>query len=224
MTALNEDITLEELFVAVQKEKVELFTLSLHALIDKHRDELTLENKAASFIAIFAHLIYLKSVRLLPQEVEESQENNEIAFMPNAEEYCSFRQVAATFSTKEREQTAHFLRSLSLPQEPVIRQAPEIPLNIEEFSRLFSQVWQQAQERYSTIVEEEWRVADALDELRYALATQRLLFNDLFSPTYSKDRLIVTFLAILELMKNQEAYLVKDLKLGVYLCTAQNRS
>lgn len=201
--------TLEELFIAVQKEKLKLSEISLHTLIDQNRDELTLENKAAPFIAIFAHLIYLKSLQLLPQESNEQEEIEEASLFVDPEEYSSFKEAAKTFSTKEREQSAHYLRNLNVPQEQFPRQEPMIELGIEEFSRLFSEVWKQAQERFSTISEEEWKVADALAELRSALLHDRILFQDLFSPEYSKERLIVTFLATLELMKNQEAHLIQ---------------
>ena len=209
--------SLETLYISIQKEKIQLFDISLHALIEEHREELTLENKGAPFIAILAHLIYLKSLQLIPQQKEEFiEEEPEATQLIDQEEYCSFRQAAKTFSAKEREQTAYFLRSLPPHQEQVMRQEAMIALGIEEFSRLFSQIWQQAQARCSTIVEEEWKVSDALSRLRIELFNHRLLFDDLFSITHSKDQLIVTFLAILELMKNQEAYLIRDQISGVW--------
>lgn len=202
----------------IQKEEIQLFDISLHGLIEKHREEFTLENKGAPFIAIVAHLIYLKSLHLLPKEDEEltDEKISEILEFIDAEEYCTFQQAAKTFSAKQQEQNDYFLRGpVPLLDLPVSQEAM-IPLGIEEFSRLFSQVWQQAQERCLSIVDEEWKVSDALSMLKEKLTHGRLLFNDLFSLDHSKEQLIATFLAMLELMKNQEVSLVKEQTSGLW--------
>jgi segregation and condensation protein A len=212
---------LDTLIASIQKEEIQLFDISLHALIEKYRPELTLENKGAPFIAILAHLIYLKSVKLIPTKEEPlDEEEQETPLVFDAGAYSSFQQAAKAFSMKEKEQSAYFLRgTLPIEDRPTSREMM-IPLGIEEFSRLFSTLWQEAQNRCSTIVEEEWKVADALVSVRNDLRCGRILFNDLFSLDHSKERLIVTFLAILELMKNQEAFLVQEQTSKLWYITA----
>ncbi len=203
-------ITIDELLLQVQKKEVEIFDLSLTDLAREFRQNECALYPGARFIAGLAHLIYLKAQGLVPPEVEAIEEEDfEAMRLQSIEEYAIFRDTAKSFSLKEREQSESYWRPPThIPEE--IPRPFHVPLDLEEFSRLFMNIWQQAKDRSVSIYEEEWSVADALKIVRLQLEQKRLSIHELFPLDFSKEQLIVTFLAVLELLKNQEASLIKE--------------
>jgi len=204
---------IDELLLQVQKKEIELFEINLTDLARKFRSEqdISILYPGAKFIAGLAHLIYLKAQALVPAEEEKTEEEDfaELS-LQKIEEYTHFKEVAKSFSLKEREQADCFWRPQAPPPAEEIPRPFFVPLDLEEFSRLFMQIWEQAKTRDICIYEEEWNVADALKIVRLQLIDhKRLSLPILFPLEYSKERLIVTFLAVLELLKNQEASLAK---------------
>lgn len=207
-------IPIDDLLLQVQKKEVEIIDINLTELARKFQEGGLALYPGARFIAGLAHLIYLKAKFLVPDEQLEGEVADEETPVglteEQLEEYRAFKEVARTFSIKEREQGMHFLRSAShIPEKTIVREL-HLPVDIEEFSKLFVQIWQQASSRAHSIYEEEWTVAIGIKIVRHKLLAKRLSITDLFPADYSKEQLIVTFLAILELLKNQEAYLLKE--------------
>jgi segregation and condensation protein A len=211
---------IDELLLQVQKKEVEIFDLDLTSLARDFKQQDVDLYPGARFIAGLAHLIYLKAQGLVPPEEEDElvPEDYEALRLQAVEEYASFRDMAKSFSVKEREQSEFFWRPHVLPPEEVPRPF-RVPCDLEEFSRLFENIWQQAQERTLAIYEEEWTVADALKIVRIKLTQKiRLTIEELFPRDFSKEQLIVTFLAVLELLKHQEASLIKEQNIWYLTC------
>lgn len=203
-------LTIDELLLQVQKKEVEVFDLSLTELAREFRQTECALYPGARFIAGLAHLIYLKAQGLVPPEEEDVPEEELAAVrLQSVEEYATFRDMAKSFSAIEREQSESFWRPTIMPPEEIPRPF-SVALDLEEFSKLFMNIWQQAQDRTLSIYEEEWSVADALKIVRHQLTIKRLSIYELFPQEFSKAQLIVTFLAVLELLKHQEAALLKE--------------
>ncbi len=201
---------IDELLQQVQKKEIEIFDLSLTDLAREFRQNTCALYPGARFIAGLSHLMYLKAQGLVPEDEElVAEEDFESMRLQSLEEYAIFRDVAKSFSIQERVQADSFWRPTIVPPEEIPRPF-HVPLDLEEFSKLFMNIWQQAKDRAVSIYEEEWSVADALKIVRLALALKRLSIHELFPLEYSKEQLIVTFLAVLELLKNQEAALIKE--------------
>ncbi|MBS0633868.1 MAG: hypothetical protein JSR37_00205 [Verrucomicrobia bacterium] len=212
-------VTIDDLLLQVQKKEIEIFDLSLTDLAREFQQQEYALYPGARFIAGLAHLIYVKAQGLVPpdEEADSTEEDFEALRLQSVEEYATFRDVAKDFSSKEREQSDFFFRPHILPPEEVPRPF-HMPLDLDEFSRLFINIWQQAKDRSVSIYEEEWSVADALKIVRLQLAEKQLTIHELFPQEYSKERLIVTFLAVLELLKNGEARLFKEQNVWCLSC------
>lgn len=197
---------------ALDPTEVEIFEISLCALAARFHELEGSLAKGAFFIALLAHLIYLKSAKLLPPAQEEQESIEELlpGVFQELEEYDLFQKAAKEFAAYEREQALHFLKG-PVPLPDLTIPKPElVVLEIDAFSRLFGTLWREAQDRVAQIFEEEWKVADLLQFIRHQLGKSQLFFQDLFRVEFSKDRLIATFLAVLELLKNQEAEFVQE--------------
>lgn len=210
--------TIDDVLLQVQKKEIEIFDLSLTELAREFQQQDYTLYPGARFIAGLAHLIYVKAQGLVPPEEEvATEEDFEALRLQSLEEYAAFRDVAKDFSAIEREQNESYFRPHILPPEEVPRPF-HMPLDLDEFSRLFINIWQQAKDRSFSIYEEEWSVADALQIVRLQLVEKRLSIHELFPQEFSKERLIVTFLAVLELLKNAEAKLYKEQNVWYIAC------
>jgi segregation and condensation protein A len=202
---------IDALITQVQERTVDLFDINLTELARKFQCEGTYElQEGAKFIAGLSHLMYLKAVKLVPQEEKVEVCDCEPETELFVQEYSSFKQVAELFSRKEKEQSYRFARKPLFEVIPPLKPVLSPPISLDEFSRLFSQILEQAEKRHVTISDDSYHLHDVLDEVRKRLKKGRILFTDLFNLELGKLLLISTFLAVLELMKNQEARLISE--------------
>lgn len=202
---------IEAIIIRVQEREVDLFDIDLTELAQNFQKDGSIKLlEGTKFIAGLAHLMYLKAVKLIPQEKEAQEELFEESTELFLQEYASFKQVAQIFTLKEREQSFRFPRKplfeVIVPAKPVLSQS----ISLDEFSKLFSKMLENAQRRNVTILEEMYTLSDIIEGLRQRLKQARLSFEELFCLDFAKPLLIITFLAVLELMKNQEARLLSE--------------
>lgn len=161
-----------------------------------------------------ASLIWLKSKLLLPKHEQIAPE--EAPLDPEfekrqQEEYCRFKEVAKVLATREEKQKNHFVRGWNGNDEPPTKKLGIEHISLEELASLFQQVLAKAAPSKPQINEEIWQVSDKIEWLRkHLFENGSCEFYTLFSSQLCKEELIVTFLALLELMKLEEIRVVKD--------------
>ena len=223
---------LDLLLYLVRKEEVELYEVSLESLIQQYLDYLGAAvqpdlDRAGDFIAMAAHLIYLKSRRLLPPEqrpvgTDDSAEEDDPHWdlIRQLIEYKKFKDVASHLQTVEINRLDLFARPPTTP--PDRTEAEELLAGalalgdvgvfdlLGAFQRMLRRHEQRdraAKESGTVIFEENHTVADKIERLRAMIAGargRRLAFTELFTPTASRVELVVTFLALLELVRLQQ--------------------
>ncbi len=175
----------------------------------------------AEFVGTLAAMMLLKSRSLLPlqptDDSEEMEPEGSFEILQKLVEYCRIKNFAKELSVKEANQGAHYNRGL-LPIVD-IETPPSLGiehLSLDDLSSLFSRVLQSKHEMKAHVIQdEEWKVSDALIFLRKEfLFKERLTLEEVFSPERCRLALIVTFLAILELMKGGEVLLTRELESG----------
>jgi len=198
---------LEAIICQVQEAELDLFDLQLTTLAIDFQKNVPLElYEGAKFIAGLTHLMYLKAIKLIPKESSDA-EDEEPVFEHDLAEYTTFKKVAIEFSEKEREQLHYFLRKPLFEELPGPPSKLELPVSLEEFSQIFAGILEQAQKRNGIISDDSYSVSDVIDDILKRVEVRRLSFSELFMPEHPRLLLIVTFLAILELMKNGKVLL-----------------
>ena len=217
---------LDLLLYLVRKEEVELYDLSLERLIQQYLDYLAAVpqpdlDRAGDFIAMAAHLIYLKSRRLLPPDQQPpGAEDPGEEIDPRWElirqliEYKKFKDVAGHLQTVESSRLDRFTRPPGLP--PEIDRDEEMlygalalgDIGVFDLLRAFQKTLRRFEAKTAdtrtVIFEENFTVADKIETLRGLMAQSRgqgLMFTDLFARTTSRVEMVVTFLALLELVR-----------------------
>jgi segregation and condensation protein A len=202
---------LDLLLYLIQKEEIDIYDIPLHemtrnfliALIEESDRKLDI---GAEFIGGTSFLLLLKSKRLLPKEVnqEESSEDKTLLVLKDLIEYCTFKEIAKRLSIIEEKNNGHFERGLNSSSDtPPILALNEYSIN--DLSKILNALLSKKPKEIQILKDEGFKVEERLEFLRKSFKESFVLFfDDLFSIDKSKDELIATFLAVLQLVKGQE--------------------
>jgi segregation and condensation protein A len=161
---------------------------------------------AGEFVVMAANLIYIKSRSLLPAAVqppdeEAEEEDPRWELVRQLVEYKKFKDAAAQLSQKELEQSKMFTRL------PEVEPAPERPLgdvSVFDLINAFNGILKRLNHREDLreIFEENYTVSDKIDLIiKMMAAGVPLKFTELFASVASRAEIVVTFLALLELIR-----------------------
>ncbi len=155
-----------------------------------------------------ANLIYLKSRSLLPvdqQPPEEDAEEDDPRWdlIRQLIEYKKFKEAAAELHLREMEQERTFARegsASSLPQGPLRLEEVGIFQLINAFQTVIKRI--EARQDVQEIFAERFSVSEKIDIILQRVANNaQLRFSDLFGAAVSRVEVVVTFLALLELIR-----------------------
>jgi len=206
---------------------LDVFLVKLQALTAQYHQwakqvGLTL-NELSEPLPLLGQLVAIKARRLLPQPSENLEEDEPAVSLEELErrlrEYEQFKSVAQILAELHALQHEHLTRlnpQLSdedgdaEPQEP----AP-LAIGLIDLMGAFAKVLDQAKVPTYEVEQEAWTVEMKVDELRVMLTIKRrVAFVELFQPTKSTLELVVTFLALLELVRQRMCEAVQDRPFG----------
>lgn len=211
---------LDLLLYLVKKDEVDIYDISIERITTQYLayleafDVLQIE-VAGEFLVMAANLLYIKSRTLLPrdqqmpdEEVEEDDPRWEL--IRQLIEYRKFKEAASHLRDQEELQAALFPRAVSL--DPA--HAPIIDANmmlgdvgifdlINAFQRALKRL--PAEEKQGEIHEETYTVTDRINHLmRLVDRGVSMRFEELFGDASTRSELVVTFLALLELIRMKQ--------------------
>jgi segregation and condensation protein A len=205
---------LDLLLFLIKREEIDIYDISLERITHQYLEYLQAFRElkidiAGEFIVMAANLIYLKSRSLLPADQqppdEEAEEDDpRWDLIRQLIEYKKFKEAADQLHTRELEQERIFTRESGAarpPSEGLLRLSE---VGIFELINAFRQVIQrlEAREDLREIFGEHFTVSDKIDVILQRVARDtRLRFSDLFGAIASRVEIVVTFLALLELIR-----------------------
>jgi segregation and condensation protein A len=202
---------LDLLLHLIKENKIDIYDIPILLITKQYLDYLDLMKElnleiAGEFLVMAATLIHIKSKTLLPPSEEQAEEQIED---PRAElvkrllEYQAFKDASVSFREKEDIWKNIFRRPL--PQNDNLEQESEPLLfeaNIFDLISAFKDLLSKTSKEIIEISRETLTVADKINFIMEKLDTDEgIKFEDLFKEDYSKIVLIVTFLALLELIR-----------------------
>lgn len=216
----NFEGSLDFLLHLIQKHEIDLCEISIKKITEQYIKKLeeTMNpcvDAGAEFIASASFLLWLKSRMLLPKHEhsfssEEEEHDPRFDIIHQLLDYCRFKDAAKELSQLEMSQSSFYSRAPD-PLLEINKTLGIEHLTVDDLASLFKQALNKASLETRIIQEEEWKVADKIKMIRQKLkAIGRLEIASLFAAGKSKLELIVTFLAILELMKIGDGQLIKD--------------
>jgi len=162
---------------------------------------------AGEFLVMAATLIHVKSRMLLPRPdpaQEDPQEDPREALMRRLLEHQRFKAAAELLHEREIQRSAQWLR----PDDrvaAVVGEAPEPEVDVDLFSLMaaFRQVLERARQRPKMLLPpEQISIEERINQLLATLSeTEACGFEDLFTDVLTRAGMIVTFLALLEMIR-----------------------
>lgn len=216
--------SMELLWHLIQKRELDIYAVPLNSITEKYRTHFnTLDSfpvdDGAEFIGTMASLMLFKSKKLLPQQdkIVESQEeiaDPHFSIIHHLIDYCRFKEAAQALAERERQQNAFHTRGITEVPAPMLPNGLGIEhLSLDDLASLFQIALAKAASQRGLIQKETWRVQDKIAWIRELLISlQKIEAMVLFPETACREELIVTFLAILELMKMGEVQVGRETK------------
>ncbi len=184
----------------------------------------------ADFLVVASRLLYIKSYNLLPKPrppVEDEEEASGDALLRQLLEYRRFKQVAATLRAREEAGLRVYVRTAPKPE--VERRLDTHNLDLDALQRALRKVLQRipVDPPMPRVKTYPITVAEQLENVRAYLhaafttpdreGRRGVSFEGLLSRSASRIEVIVTFLAVLELVKLREVEVVQDETFGEIL-------
>ena len=204
---------LDLLLYLIKQDEIDIYDISLGRITSQYLEylqafkELNIE-LAGEFIVMAANLIYLKSRSLLPVDQQSPAEDAEEDdprwdLIRQLIEYKKFKEAAAELHQRELEQELIFAREGALAPplpEPLRLGDVGIFQLINAFQTVIKRV--EARQDVQDIFSEVYSVSEKIDTiLQRVAAGAPIRFSDLFGATVSRVEVVVTFLALLELIR-----------------------
>lgn len=220
---------LDLLLYLIKKDELDIHSISIERITKQYLDyintfKLLNIDLASEFIVMAANLMYLKSRTLLPrseQPPDEEAEDDDPRWelIRQLIEYKKFKDAAGFLSLKEIEQEDRFAHQPEAPDLPKEEPAPLAEVSIFDLIRAFQNVLKRFEESHQLgdIIDDRFTVADKIEMLLdRCLPGEALRFDTFFASATTKAEVIVTFLAVLELMKLnqfvvQQSHLLGDI-------------
>lgn len=216
---------LDLLLYLIKREEVDIYEVSLEKITQQYLEfmeafkALDLE-VAGEFVVMAANLIYIKSRSLLPVSVQPPEEETEEEdprweLVRQLIEYKKFKDAAGQLQERELAREALFSRVADMADVPPERPLGEVSVFdlISAFNGVLKRINQK--EDLREIFEENFTVSDKIEMvLKVTSSGVPLLFTELFSGVASRAEIVVTFLAILELIRLKQLKAVQTEAFG----------
>ncbi len=177
--------------------------------------ELQLE-LAAEYLVMAAMLAEIKSRMLLPRREEEGEEGEDprAELVRRLQEYERFKQAAENIDSLSRLNRDIYEVEIDTPDVAVVRKAPDVSL--QDMLTAFQKVLKRAENfQHHHIAMEPLSVRERMSSVLTLIKADDFTdFSDLFTPEEGRSGVVVSLLAILELLKETLIEMVQNEPFG----------
>lgn len=221
---------LDLLLHLLEKNKVNIYDIPIVEITDQYlayigemkRQDL---NVMSEFLVMAATLIDIKSKMLLPkEETEEEEEDPRAELVQKLLEYKMYKCMSYELKARQMDAERVLFKVPTIPEE--VRKYEE-PVNVAELvsditlkklNDIFKSIMKKQVDKidpirsqFGKIEKEEVSLEERMEYLEnYAMVHRNFSFRGLLEAQSSKMEIIVTFLAILELMKTGKIYISQE--------------
>lgn len=219
---------LDLLLYLIKKEEVDIYDVNLTQLATQFLEYIEMMRLldleiAGEFLVMASTLMYIKSRELLPKDQQVQVEGEEEGEDPRWElirqlvEYKKFKDAAAQLQRLESEQENIFPR---LPCKPEFNDPPDQTkpnVSIFDLINAVTSILKRFNQRDEAreIFEDKWTVSEKIEHVLTMVTERRQVkFSELFSDATNRTEVVVTFLALLELIRLKQLLVVQEEAFG----------
>ncbi len=220
---------LDLLLYLIKRQNLEILDISIAEVTRQYMEYVEIMRTikldlAAEYLLMAALLAEIKSRMLLPRHEELDDEDDPRAeLVRRLQEYERFKQAAENIDEMPREKRDHWTSNVEATREEKDIPLPDIELH--EILLAFKDILKRADMSIShEIQRESLSVRERMSNVLAALTTDSFTeFSSLFTPEEGRMGVVVTLVAILELLKEKLADIVQSEPYApIYLQAAQN--
>ncbi|KJU83445.1 segregation and condensation protein A [Candidatus Magnetobacterium bavaricum] len=235
---------LDLLLSLIKKNKIDIYDIPIAFITAQYLQELEVIKElnldiAGDFLVLAATLVYIKSRMLLPVEEQDAveEEDPRLELVQRLIEYQSFKEAAFSLREIEEKWDAVFIKepltgynesecythagdgdeligqeATSEPAEPVLAN-----LNIYDLFEAFKKIFETKHPKTVYIAKDTLTIDDKIAIIIRRLEDgggRQIGFNDLFTDEVTRLHVIVTFLALLEMLKGGYIYIYQKIDFG----------
>lgn len=213
---------LDLLLHLIDKNKIDIYDIPIVDITNQYMEYIReMQEKdlniMSEFLLMAATLLDIKCRMLLPKEVNEEgeEEDPRQELVEQLLQYKMYKYMSYELKDRQLDGERMMFKEATIPeevkeyQEPVDLDRLLDGLSLAHLNRIFKEVMKRQQDKidpvrssFGKIEKEEVTVDDKLDYLNeYIVSHKKFSFRDLLWNQKSKLQIVVTFLAILEMMK-----------------------
>ncbi len=208
---------LDLLLYLVRKQEVDIYQVNLTQLAVEFIEYIELMreldlNIAGEFVVMAATLMHIKSRELLPKEKQVDSEEETEEEDPRWElirqlvEYKKFKDAAAQLQHIETAQESIYPRNPGKPNLPPIETEEKNPkVTVFDLLKAVNKILERIQEKEASVRNihaDQFSVSEKIQLIRETILTgTKIRFTELFSDVKSRQEVVCTFLAMLELIR-----------------------
>lgn len=222
----NFDGPLDLLLHLIRREEMNIYDIPIARITEQYllmiQDLAALDiDRASEFLVMAATLMGIKSRMLLPKPPKLSNEDEEPAAGDDPREelvrqlvaYSQYKQAVDELKGREAEMSRVYTRTLFVEQSD--GPAPLEGLSLEDLVKAFREVLKE-EWNWREVPREEIPLREKIREINFRLSRSPagVRFRDLFPRKCTRLEVVVTFLALLELMRRRQAVAVQEATFG----------
>jgi segregation and condensation protein A len=208
---------LDLLLYLVKKEEVDIYEVNLTKIATQFIEYIEVMREldldiAGEFLVMASTLMYIKSRELLPKDQQVQVEEEEEGDDPRWElirqlvEYKKFKDAAAQLQTRELEQENVYARipgRVEFETEAPVRPDVSVFDLINAVNVILKRFGERDKGR--DVFADQWTVSEKIEHLlNLSKSKPTMRFSELFAESTSRSEVVVTFLALLELIRMKQ--------------------
>ncbi len=206
---------LDLLLHLIKESNIDIYDIKISEITKQYLDyikameELNL-SIASEYLVMASELIELKSKMLLPkneEELEDDYESPEETLIRKLLDYKNYKDITKTFKELEQDRFNFYTKLPSdiseYQEENNICENKDVSLLLDAFAKFIERSEEQ-KPLHTKITTKELSLKDRIVSIRLMLKSKnKIIFTELFE-NKTKEHLIITFLSILQMVKDQE--------------------
>lgn len=212
---------LDLLLHLIKQSNIDIYDIKIEEITNQYLDyinkmeELNL-NVASSYLVMAAELIEMKASLLLPKpeiDDDEYEEDPKEKLIQRLIEYQNYKDVISKFHDLEQERQQYYTKKASDISEYEIETKLNDDVDLSDLLKAFEKFLQKKEDNKplnTKITSKEYSITKRSKEIKDIIKTKkRVNFKELFNIN-TKSYIIVTFLSILVLAKNNDIKLIQE--------------
>lgn len=211
---------LDLLLHLIKEGNTNIFDINIVEITDKYleyikREESLNINVSSEYLVMAAELMYIKSKSLLPSDNTKEEQEDEITkekLINKLLDYQRYKEITSSFKELEKERKEIYIKgpekSSDYVHDKVVGE-----LSIDDLLNAFKSFLERQEldkPLETTITKKEYSVRERKSSIRNILNNKKKVYLDELIDNYTKPYIVVTFLSVLEMVKEKEIIINQD--------------